>query len=124
MLTDHRCSKRWRAPTRFCRPTSANSAFAWWTSAPARLTSSCTSKGVVIYTGAVPIRRGPFHQRYRRRFPDPIPDAESIKKMFGCAIVTRIPEGNEIEVPSVGDRPSRLMQQRMLAKSRATARGN
>ena len=36
--------------------------------------------------------------------------------MFGCAIVTRIPEGNEIEVPSVGDRPSRLMQQRMLGE--------
>ena len=28
----------------------------------------------------------------------------------------RIPEGNEIEVPSVGDRPSRLMQQRLLGE--------
>ena len=49
-------------------------------------------------------------------FRTPLPDAEKIKKMFGCAIVTRIPEGNEIEVPSVGDRPSRLMQQRMLGE--------
>jgi cell division protein FtsA len=36
--------------------------------------------------------------------------------MFGCAMVTRIPESNEIEVPSVGDRPSRLLQQRMLGE--------
>jgi cell division protein FtsA len=36
--------------------------------------------------------------------------------MFGCAIVTRIPEGNEIEVPSVGERPARMMQQRMLGE--------
>src|SRR6516164_5247279 len=54
-------------------------------------------EGVVIHTGAVPV-------------------AENIKKMFGCSIVTRIPEGNEIEVPSVGDRPSRLLQQRMLGE--------
>ena len=46
----------------------------------------------------------------------PVNDAENIKKMFGCGVVTRIPEGNEIEVPSVGDRPSRLMQQRMLGE--------
>ena len=45
-----------------------------------------------------------------------MPDAENIKKMFGCAVVTRIPLGNEIEVPSVGDRPSRMMQQRMLGE--------
>jgi cell division protein FtsA len=36
--------------------------------------------------------------------------------MFGCAVVTRIPESTEIEVPSVGDRPSRLMSQRMLGE--------
>jgi cell division protein FtsA len=46
----------------------------------------------------------------------PLQDAENIKKMFGCAIVTRIPEANEIEVPSVGDRPPRLIQQRMLGE--------
>src|SRR5207244_10341016 len=34
----------------------------------------------------------------------------------GNAIVTLIPEGNEVEVPSVGDRPSRLMPQRLVAE--------
>ena len=73
-------------------------------------------EGVVIHTGAVPVGGDHFTNDVAVGFRTPIPDAESIKKMFGCAIVTRIPGGNEIEVPSVGDRPSRLMQQRMLGE--------
>ncbi len=73
-------------------------------------------EGVVIHTGAVPVGGDHFTNDVAVGFRTPIPDAESIKKMFGCAVVTRIPEGNEIEVPSVGDRPSRLMQQRMLGE--------
>jgi cell division protein FtsA len=73
-------------------------------------------EGVVIHTGAVPLGGDHFTNDVAVGFRTPIPDAENIKKMFGCAIVTRIPEGNEIEVPSVGDRPSRLMQQRMLGE--------
>ncbi|HVP56326.1 MAG TPA: cell division protein FtsA [Candidatus Eisenbacteria bacterium] len=73
-------------------------------------------EGVVIHTGAVPVGGDHFTNDVAVGFRTPIPDAESIKKMFGCSVVTRIPEGNEIEVPSVGDRPSRLMQQRMLGE--------
>jgi len=73
-------------------------------------------EGVVIHTGAIPIGGDHFTNDVGVGFQTPLPDAENIKKMFGCAIVTRIPEGNEIEVPSVGDRPSRLMQQRMLGE--------
>src|SRR5271167_707367 len=73
-------------------------------------------EGVVIHSGAVPVGGDHFTNDVAVGFRTPIPDAENIKKMFGCAIVTRIPEGNEIEVPSVGDRPSRLMQQRMLGE--------
>jgi len=73
-------------------------------------------EGVVIHTGAIPIGGDHFTNDVGVGLRTPLPDAESIKKMFGCAIVTRIPEGNEIEVPSVGDRPSRLMQQRMLGE--------
>lgn len=46
----------------------------------------------------------------------PIAQAEKIKKLFGNAIVTLIPEANEVEVPSVGDRPSRLVSQRMVGE--------
>ena len=73
-------------------------------------------EGVVIHTGAVPVGGDHFTNDVAVGFRTPIPDAENIKQMFGCAIVTRIPEGNEIEVPSVGDRPSRLLQQRMLGE--------
>ena len=73
-------------------------------------------EGVVIHTGAVPIGGDHFTNDVSVGFRTRIPDAENIKKMFGCAIVTRIPAGNEIEVSSVGDRPSRLVQQRMLGE--------
>ena len=73
-------------------------------------------EGVVIHTGVVPIGGDHFTNDVAVGFRTPIPDAENIKKMFGCAIVTRIPAGNEIEVSSVGDRPSRLVQQRMLGE--------
>src|SRR5437773_10929245 len=46
----------------------------------------------------------------------PVNEAEKLKKLYGNAIVTLIPEGNEVEVPSVGDRPSRLMPQRLIAE--------
>jgi cell division protein FtsA len=73
-------------------------------------------EGVVIHTGAIPIGGDHFTNDVGVGLRTPLPDAESIKKMFGCAIVTRIPEGNEIEVPSVGERPARMMQQRMLGE--------
>jgi cell division protein FtsA len=73
-------------------------------------------EGVVIHTGAVPVGGDHFTNDVAVGFRTPIPDAENIKKMFGCAIVTRIPAGNEIEVSSVGDRPSRLVPQRMLGE--------
>ena len=43
-------------------------------------------------------------------------ESEKLKKLYGNAIVTLIPEGNEVEVPSVGDRPSRLLAQRLLGE--------
>lgn len=73
-------------------------------------------EGVVIHTGAIPVGGDHFTNDVAVGFRTPVNDAENIKKMFGCGVVTRIPEGNEIEVPSVGDRPSRLMQQRMLGE--------
>ena len=73
-------------------------------------------EGVVIHTGAIPVGGDHFTNDVGVGLRTPLQDAENIKKMFGWAIVTRIPEANEIEVPSVGDRPSRLMQQRMLGE--------
>jgi len=73
-------------------------------------------EGVVIHSGVIPVGGDHFTNDVAVGFSTPVIDAENIKKMFGCGVVTRIPLGNEIEVPSVGDRPSRMMQQRMLGE--------
>jgi cell division protein FtsA len=73
-------------------------------------------EGAVQHTGAVPIGGDHFTNDVAVGLRTPLADAEKIKKQFGGAVVTQIPEANEIEVPSVGDRPSRLMPQRMLGE--------
>jgi cell division protein FtsA len=73
-------------------------------------------EGAVQHTGVVPIGGDHFTNDVAVGLRTPLADAEKIKKQFGCAVVTQIPEGNEIEVPSVGDRPSRLMSQRLLGE--------
>lgn len=74
------------------------------------------SEGAVVYAGVVPIGGDHFTSDVAVGLRTPLSDAEKIKRSFGCAVVTRIPEPNEIEVPSVGDRPSRLMSQRLLGE--------
>jgi cell division ATPase FtsA len=73
-------------------------------------------EGVVIHSGVIPVGGDHFTNDVAVGFSTPVLDAENIKKMFGGAVVTRISVGNEIEVPSVGDRPPRMMQQRMLGE--------
>ncbi len=73
-------------------------------------------EGAVVHTGVVPIGGDHFTNDVAVGMRTPLADAEKIKRMFGNAVVTRIPETNEIEVPSVGDRPSRLMSQRLLGE--------
>ena len=73
-------------------------------------------EGGVAHTGVVPIGGDHFTSDVAVGLRTPLADAEKIKRLFGCAVVTKIPEANEIEVPAVGDRPSRLMPQRFLAE--------
>ncbi len=73
-------------------------------------------EGAVVHSGVVPIGGDHFTSDVAVGLRTPLSDAEKIKKLFGCAVVTKVPEQNEIEVPAVGDRPSRLMQQRFLAE--------
>jgi cell division protein FtsA len=73
-------------------------------------------EGVVVHTGVVPIGGYHFTNDLAVGLCTPVHDAELIKRNFGCAVVTRIPEANEIEVPSVGDRPPRMMGQRLVAE--------
>jgi cell division protein FtsA len=74
-------------------------------------------EGAVAHTGVVPIGGDHFTNDVAVGLRTPLAEAEKIKKSFGCAVVTKIPENNEIEVPAAaGDRPSRLMPQRFLCE--------
>lgn len=73
-------------------------------------------EGAVAHTGVIPIGGDHFTNDVAVGLRTPLVEAEKIKKLFGNAIVTNVPEANEIEVPAVGERPSRLMPQRLLAE--------
>jgi len=73
-------------------------------------------EGVVVHTAVIPIGGDHFTNDVAVGLRTHLADAEKIKRQFGCAIVTSIPESTEIEVPSVGDRPSRLVPQRFLGE--------
>ncbi|MBZ5645947.1 MAG: cell division protein FtsA [Acidobacteriia bacterium] len=73
-------------------------------------------EGAVVHTGVVPIGGDHFTSDVAVGLRTPLSDAEKIKKLFGCAVVSKVPEQNEIEVTAVGDRPSRLMPQRFLSE--------
>jgi cell division protein FtsA len=73
-------------------------------------------EGAVIHTAVIPIGGDHFTSDLSMGLCTPLAEAEKIKKTYGNVVVTLIPEGNEVEVPSVGDRPSRLISQRMVGE--------
>lgn len=72
--------------------------------------------GAVAHTGAISVGGDHFTGDLSVGLCTPAAEAEKIKRVYGNTIVTLIPEGNEVEVPSVGDRPSRLVRQRMVGE--------
>jgi cell division protein FtsA len=72
--------------------------------------------GAVAHTAVIPIGGDHFTSDLSVGLCTPVAEAEKIKKLYGHAIATLIPEGNEVEVPSVGDRASRLLSQRMIGE--------
>src|SRR5213082_1304693 len=73
-------------------------------------------EGAVAHSAVLPVGGDHFTSDLSVGLCTPLTESEKIKKLFGNAIVTLIPEGNEIEVPSVGDRPSRMISQRMVGE--------
>ena len=73
-------------------------------------------QGAVAHTAVIPIGGDHFTSDLSVGMTTGFADAELLKKTFGNAVPTLIPEGNEVEVPSVGDRPSRMMRQRMIGE--------
>jgi cell division protein FtsA len=73
-------------------------------------------QGAVAHTAVIPIGGDHFTSDLSVGMCTGLADAETLKRTFGNAVPTLIPEGNEVEVPSVGDRPSRMMSQRMTGE--------
>jgi len=73
-------------------------------------------EGAVAHSAVLPIGGDHFTSDLSVGLCTPIIEAEKIKKLFGNTSVTLIPEGNEVEVPSVAERPSRLISQRMIGE--------
>lgn len=73
-------------------------------------------ESAVAYTGVIPIGGDHFTSDLSLGLCTPVAEAEKIKKLYGNAIATLIPEGNQVEVPSVGNRPSRMISQRMVGE--------
>src|SRR6516164_3367115 len=73
-------------------------------------------QGAVIHSAVLPIGGDHFTSDLSVGLCTPLAEAEKIKKMYGNVIATLIPEAHQVEVPSVGDRPSRLTSQRMVGE--------
>ena len=73
-------------------------------------------EGMVAHSGSIPVGGDHFTNDVSVGLRTPLAEAEKIKKSFGHAVSSRVSESNEIEVPSVGDRPTRMMPQRMVAE--------
>jgi cell division protein FtsA len=72
--------------------------------------------GMVADSGVVPVGGDHFTNDVAVGLRTPLAAAEEIKKSFGHTDSSQMLEATEIEVPAVGDRPSRLMPQRFLAE--------
>ena len=72
--------------------------------------------GVVRHTGVVGIGGDHFTNDLAVGLRTPIPEAERIKKHYGCAAASLLREDGPIEIASVGDRPPRTIFAHMMVE--------
>ena len=73
-------------------------------------------KGSLWHTAVLPVGGEHFTNDLAVGLRTPIPDAERLKKKYGCALSTLVVEEEAIEVPSVGGRPPRLLSRQVMAE--------
>jgi len=74
------------------------------------------SHGAIKHTAVIPIAGDQVTNDVAVALRTPTQDAEEIKRLHGCAL-TQIADANEmIDVPSIGDRPSRKISKQNLAE--------
>ena len=73
-------------------------------------------RGSLWHTAVVTLGGGHFTSDVAVDLRMPIPDAERIKRLRGCALDAMVDEDERIEVASVGGRPPREMSRRVLSR--------
>lgn len=73
-------------------------------------------KGSLWHTAVLPVGGEHFTNDLAVGLRTPIPDAERLKKKYGCALSTLVVEEEAIEVPSVGGRPPRLLSRQVMSE--------
>ena len=73
-------------------------------------------KGSIWHTAVLPAGGDHFTNDLAVGLRTPIPDAERLKKKFGCALATLVEGEEAIEVPSVGGRKPRVLSRQVMAE--------
>lgn len=72
--------------------------------------------GAIRHTAIIPIAGDQVTNDIAVALRTPTPAAEDIKKKYGCALTSLANNTDEIETPSIGDRPSRQLSRQLLAE--------
>ena len=73
-------------------------------------------RGSIWHTAVLPAGGDHFTNDLAVGLRTPIPDAERLKKKFGCALATLVEDEEAIEVPSVGGRKPRMLSRQVMAE--------
>ncbi len=77
---------------------------------------SVFTEGAIRHTSVIPIAGDQVTNDIAVALRTPTPNAEEIKKKFGCALTQLAHREETLEVPSVGDRPPRKLTRQTLAE--------
>jgi cell division protein FtsA len=77
---------------------------------------SVYTEGAIRHTAVIPIAGDQVTNDIAVALRTPTPNAEEIKKKYGCALTQLAAREETIEVPSVGDRPPRKLTRQTLAE--------
>lgn len=73
-------------------------------------------QGAIRHTAVIPVAGDQMTNDIAVALRTPSPAAEEIKRKYACALPQLIANDEEIEVPSVGDRPARCLSRRTLVE--------
>jgi cell division protein FtsA len=73
-------------------------------------------RGSIVHTSVLPTGGDHFTSDIAIGLRTPIPEAEKIKKKYGCALASMIGEDEMIEVPTMGGRKPRVLSRQVLCE--------